>query len=89
MGIGPRPVPPTECLRGPHRAIIEEQLGAGTYDQNFALEKNTLENSFEDLLINADDSGITAFISGTCIGISDTKEGKLKATVTGEGLREV
>jgi hypothetical protein len=56
---------------------------------NLELQKNLLENSYPNLIIYADDTGITTFISGVCSGIADTKEGKLKATVTDEGLREV
>jgi hypothetical protein len=55
---------------------------------NFGLEKNALENSGANLLIKAEDSGITTTISGTCPGVSANKENKLKATTTSEGVNE-
>jgi hypothetical protein len=54
---------------------------------NFGLEKNTLENSGSNLIINADDSGITTTTSGTCPGVKGGKENTQKATVTGEGAK--
>jgi hypothetical protein len=56
---------------------------------NFGLEKNALENSGTNLIVKAEDTGITQTTSGTCPGISGTKEAKQKATVTGEGVKEV
>jgi hypothetical protein len=58
---------------------------------NFGLEKNTLENSGTNLLTTAEDSGITTKPSAACLGIKETKEGKMKSTVggiVGEGLKE-
>jgi hypothetical protein len=54
---------------------------------NFDLEKNALENSDSNLLITAADSGITTEAKGACLGVTGTKEGKLKTTVTGAGLK--
>jgi hypothetical protein len=56
---------------------------------NFELEKNTLENSGNNLIINAEDTGITQTTSGTCPGVEGTKEAKQKAKVTGEGANWV
>jgi hypothetical protein len=56
---------------------------------NFGLEKNNLENSGTNLIIKAEDSGVTTTTSGTCPGITGTKEGKQKAIVTGEGVKWV
>jgi hypothetical protein len=56
---------------------------------NFGLEKNALENSGSNLIITAEDSGITQTTSGTCPGVTGTKEAKQKATVTGAGVKEV
>jgi hypothetical protein len=53
---------------------------------NFALEKNTLENSGNNLIVHLDDSGITTTTSGTCPGVKGGKESTLKAEVTVEGV---
>jgi hypothetical protein len=54
------------------------------------LEKNLLENSGENLIVNAEDAGITSEPKGGgCIGISKTTNAKEKAKVTGTGLKEV
>ncbi len=56
---------------------------------NVGLEKNVLENSGNNLIIKAEDSGITTTVSGSgCSigGVSASKENKQKATVTGEGV---
>lgn len=56
---------------------------------NFGLEKNTLVNSGGNLIIKAEDSGITTTASGSGCGIggvSGSKENKQKAEVTGEGV---
>jgi hypothetical protein len=55
---------------------------------NFGLEKNALENSGNNLIIKAEDGSVTTTISGTCPGVKGTKEGKLKATATSEGVNE-
>lgn len=61
--------------------------GNGT--ENSELLTNTLENSGNNLIITAEDSGITQTISGTCPGVTATHEAKQKATVTGEGANVV
>jgi hypothetical protein len=53
------------------------------------LEKNVLENSGENLLTKAEDTGITTKPSAACLGIKETKEAKQKGTVTGVGVKEV
>jgi hypothetical protein len=53
---------------------------------NFGLEKNALENSGNNLLVKAEDSRVTTTVSGTCPGITGTKEGKEKAAVEDEGV---
>jgi hypothetical protein len=53
---------------------------------NFGLEKNVLENSGANLIIKAEDSGITTTTSGTCPGVSGGKENKMKTTTTVEGV---
>jgi hypothetical protein len=53
------------------------------------LEKNLLENSGENLLIKAEDTGITSKPNANCPGVKETKEAKLKATLTALGLKEV
>ncbi len=53
---------------------------------NFGLESNPLENSGNNILIKAEDSGVTTTTSGTCLGIKGSKEGKQKATIEGEGV---
>lgn len=53
------------------------------------LEKNFLENSGENLLVEAEDSGITAEPKGSCLGVSKTTNGKMKATLTAVGLKVV
>ncbi len=55
---------------------------------NFGLEKNALENSGNNLIVKAEDGGITTTTSGTCPGVSGSKENKLKATTTSEGVKE-
>jgi hypothetical protein len=56
---------------------------------NFGLEKNALANSGKNLIIKAEDSGITTTTSGTCPGIKGGKENKQTAEVTGEGVNIV
>ena len=53
---------------------------------NFGLESNALENSGENLIIKAEDAGVTTTTSGTCPGVSGGKENKQKAIVSGEGV---
>jgi hypothetical protein len=56
---------------------------------NFGLEKNALENSGSNLIIKAEDSGITTTVSGAgckSAGVTGSKENKQKGTVTGEGV---
>lgn len=50
---------------------------------------NTLGNSGSNLLITAEDTGITTEPKGTCLGITKTTEGKQKAVVTAVGVKEV
>jgi hypothetical protein len=52
------------------------------------LEANLLENVGKNLLVTANDSGITTKPSGTCSGVKETKEAKLKAAITGEELKK-
>jgi len=56
---------------------------------NFNLEKNQLENSGNNLLVTAEDTGITSEPKGTCPGVKATKEAKEKATLTEEGVKWV
>jgi hypothetical protein len=56
---------------------------------NFNLETNNLENVGANLVIKAADSGVTTTTTGVCPGITGSKEGKQKATVTGEGVKWV
>ena len=56
---------------------------------NFGLVENLLENSGSNLIIKAEDSGITTTVSGSgCSigGVSASKENKQKAEVKGEGV---
>lgn len=54
------------------------------------LVKNELENVGENLVVKAEDAGITSEPKGSgCIGISKTTNAKEKAVVTGSGLKEV
>jgi hypothetical protein len=50
---------------------------------------NKLANSGSNLIITAEDTGITTEPKGTCLGITKTTEGKQKATVTAVGVKEV
>jgi hypothetical protein len=52
---------------------------------NSGLEANTLTNEQANLLIKAEDVGVTTTATGTCPGITGSKEGKQKATIRGEG----
>lgn len=52
---------------------------------NSGLESNTLTNEQANLLIKAEDTGVTTTATGTCPGITGSKEGKQKATIRGEG----
>jgi hypothetical protein len=52
---------------------------------NFGLESNALENVGNNLIITAEDSGVTTTTSGTCPGVSGSSTGKQKAIVEGEG----
>ncbi len=63
--------------------VVEEKATTGT---NFGLEANHLENSGNNLIIKAEDSGITTETKGTCLGITGGKANTEKATVTGEGV---
>jgi hypothetical protein len=56
---------------------------------NFGLEANHLENVGNNLVITAEDSGITTTTSGTCPGITGSSNNKQKATVTGENVKWV
>jgi hypothetical protein len=56
---------------------------------NFGLEKNVLENSGSNLIVNAMDTGITSEPKGTCPGVSATKEAKQVATLTEQGVKAV
>jgi hypothetical protein len=53
---------------------------------NFGLEKNELENSGGNLIIKADDTGVTTTTSGTCPGISAGNANTQKAEVVAEGV---
>ena len=61
--------------------MIHVPAASGT--TNSELLTNTLANSGSNLIITAADTGITTTTSGTCPGITGTKEAKQKATVTG------
>jgi hypothetical protein len=61
--------------------VIHVPVANGT--TNSELLTNSLENSGSNLIIKAEDTGITTTTSGTCPGITGTKEAKQKATVTG------
>jgi hypothetical protein len=50
------------------------------------LHEALLENMTNDLLITANLSGITIKPSSACLGIKETKEGKLKEVMTAEGV---
>jgi hypothetical protein len=56
---------------------------------NFNLEKNQLENSGNNLLVTAEDTGITSEPKGTCPGVTTTKEAKEKAVLTEQGAKEI
>jgi hypothetical protein len=57
---------------------------------NSGLETNLLSNfETKNLLIKAEDKGITTKTSGTCPGVEGSKENKEKAEVKGEGVNEV
>lgn len=56
---------------------------------NFNLEKNQLANSGSNLLVTAEDTGITSEPKGTCPGVTATKEAKEKAVLTEIGVNEV
>lgn len=62
---------------------------AGPPAVNFGLEANHLENSGSNLIIKAEDTGITTTTSGTCPGVKGSNENKQKATVTGENVKWV
>jgi hypothetical protein len=55
---------------------------------NFGLVKNALTNSGGNLIINAEDSGITTSVSSGCGfgGVKASNENKQKAEVKGEGV---
>jgi hypothetical protein len=56
---------------------------------NFNLEKNQLENVGNNLVVTAEDSGITSEPKGTCPGVTATKEAKEKAVLTEQGVKWV
>jgi len=56
---------------------------------NFNLEKNTLENVQNNLLVTAEDTGITSEPKGTCPGVTATKEATEKATLFEQGVKWV
>jgi hypothetical protein len=56
---------------------------------NFNLKKNALENSGSNLIITAEDEGITSEPKGTCPGVKATKEAKEKAVLTEIGVNAV
>ena len=68
---------------------IHISLGKEAEGINFGLEKNSAENSGSNLIVKAEDTGITTTTTGTCPGVKGTKEAKLKTTFTGEGLKTV
>jgi hypothetical protein len=56
---------------------------------NFGLETNILSNSGQNQIVEAADTGITTEAKGVCPGIKNTTEGKQKATVTNQAVKEV
>ncbi|HEV3071649.1 MAG TPA: hypothetical protein VGY76_09545 [Solirubrobacteraceae bacterium] len=50
---------------------------------------NKLANSGSNLIVTAEDTGITTEPKGSCFGIEKTTNGKQKATVTAVGVKEV
>jgi hypothetical protein len=66
--------------------LPEKEVG----NVNFGLEKNELENGQNgNLIIKAEDTGVTTTTKGTCPGVTGSSTGKQKATVTGEGVKWV
>ena len=56
---------------------------------NFNLQKNALANSGNNLIVTAEDEGITSEPKGTCPGVKATKEAKEKAVLTEQGVNAV
>jgi hypothetical protein len=54
---------------------------------NFGLEKNQLVNSGNNLVVEAEDTGITSEPKGTCPGVTTTKEAKEKAVLEEQGVK--
>jgi hypothetical protein len=62
--------------------VANEQTGL-----NFGLKENELTNLENNLLIKANDSGITTEAKGTCPGVSNTKEATVKGTIKEQGVK--
>ena len=62
--------------------VANEQTGL-----NFGLKENELTNLENNLLIKADDEGITTEAKGTCPGVSNTKEASVKGTIKEQGVK--
>jgi hypothetical protein len=56
---------------------------------NFNLQSNQLVNSGNNLIVEAEDTGITSEPKGTCPGVTTTKEAKEKAVLEEQGVKWV